>query len=128
MKFETHPVKVRKKVDGKVVGSVEVGTANYKVYDSVGEAIDDLGEAQTLSLLNAQCRTNELNRVRGENRPGGMSKTALRNKAIAEMTPADWAEVAGDAAKIEAKLAEKMVAIQAAAPDGGDTDGDEDNN
>lgn len=131
MKYGTAPVKIRKKDEsGKVIGSTEVGTANYEIFDSPGEAIAHLGEAKVLELINAQNRTNELNRVRGDNRPGGMSKTAMRNRAIAEMSTEDWQTVAGagaDSPKVlENLLAAKIAAIQAAQPTKAQEEDDDD--
>ncbi len=115
MKRGTHPVKIRAKDEnGKVTGSKEVGTAVFDIYDSVGEALDNLGEAKTLEMINAQNRTNELNKVRGVNRPGGMSKTALRNKALLAITGPEWASVAGDQVAMEALISTKMAEIEKA--------------
>lgn len=123
MKRGSHPVKIRKK-DGDKVTSVEVGTAVFDIYDSTGEALDALGEAKVVELINAQVRTNELNKTRGENRPGGLTKTALRNKAINLLTPADFAKIAaassepgGSALAMENLISEKMAEVQANLPD-----------
>lgn len=89
-----------------------VGTASYSVYEAISEAVDDLGEEKCLELLNAQVRTNEMNRVRGLNRPGAPTKTMLRNKALATLTAADFATVAGDLAKIEALIESRMETIK----------------
>lgn len=127
MKRGEHPVKVREldQATGQKV-SKQVGIANFPIYDSVAEAIDDVGEDKVLELVNAQTRTNELNRVRGLSRPGGVSKTALRNKAITMVTPEEWAQVAGNPQAIEALLEAKMEIAKAEilAAGGGD---DEDN-
>jgi len=130
MRKGEHPVKIRKL--NEATGEKEsttVGTAVFSIYDAVAEAIDDLGEAKVLELVNAQVRTNELNRVRGLNRPGGLSKTLLRNKALQRITAEQWQEAAGDGAAIEAlisrvaeEIREEMVASGEANDDGGDND------
>ncbi len=132
MKWLTHPVKIRKKVDGKVVGSEEVGVANFQEFDSVGEAIQELGDAKTLELINAQNRTNALNDLRSKNRPGSLSKTALRNIAISKMEASDWQQVAAAAADgtsqsvLENILAAKIASIQAERQASGVDEGDDD--
>jgi hypothetical protein len=117
---------VKMKVDG--VNKV-VGTASYPIYDAVAEAVSHVGEEKVLELLNAQTRTNEMNRVRGLAR-GGPSKKALESKAIARITPGEWQQIAGDGVAITAKIEEKIALIKAeqAAANGGATedDGDED--
>lgn len=128
MKTESHPVKVRKlnEATGEKE-SVQVGIATYPVYDSVAEAIDDVGEDKVLELLNAQTRTNELNRVRGLSRPGGISKTALRNEAISRITAEQWQSVAGNPQAITAlidKVAEEIREEKMSAAGGNDDDND----
>lgn len=121
MKIGTHPVNIRKRDDsGKVIGSTEVGTATFNIYDSVGEAIQEVGEAKVLELLNAQTRTNALNEKRAESRPGSMSKTAMRNKAIGLLTPEDYMTVAqagpNAQATLENLIAAKVAEIAASQP------------
>jgi len=113
-KTESYPVNVR--VVNPETGEKEnkqVGTATYAVYDTVAEAVDALGEEKVRELVNAQVRTNELNRVRGLSRPGGISKTLLKNKALTRITQAEWQEVAGDEAAINALIENKMEQIKA---------------
>ncbi len=108
MKPGSHPVKIREVgPDGKKASKI-VGNAEFPIYDSVAEALDEIGESKTLELINAQVRTNELNRVRALHRPGGVSKTALRNKALTMITPSEWQSVAGDPSAIERLLEAKM--------------------
>lgn len=103
----SQPVKMRVNNETKLVG-----TATYPIYDAIQEAIDSIGEAKTLELLNAQTRTNEMNRVRGLAR-GGPSKTHLRNQALATLTAEEFMSVAGNLEKLEALLESKMEAIKA---------------
>lgn len=108
MKSGTNSVTVTK--DGK---RQEVGIATFPIYESFQEVLDDLGEEKALELINAQVRTNEMNRVRSMNRPGAPTKTALKNKALASITAEEWAEIAGDASKIDALIESKVKAMQA---------------
>ena len=91
-----------------------VGTANYFIYETVSEAVDHLGEEKLLDTLNAQVRTNEMNRVRGEAR-GGPGKKALEDKAIASFTGEDWASVAGDKDKIRAMIDRRVAELRSQA-------------
>lgn len=113
MKPGTCEVKIRKDDGNGNKVSTVVGVANYEIFDTVAEAAEHLGEVKTLDLINAQHRTNELNRVRGLNRPGGISKTALRNEAMQVITGAEWVSVAGDKAKMDALIEAKMEEIKA---------------
>jgi len=130
MKSESYDVNVRKldEASGKKV-TTKVGVATYPVYDSVSECVESIGEAKALDLLNSQTRTNELNRVRGLSRPGGISKTALRNKAMVAITGDEWMSVAGNPQAMEALIEKKMEEIKAESESGGDgaeEDGDQD--
>lgn len=89
-----------------------VGTATYAVYDAVAEAVDGIGEEKTLELINAQVRTNEMNRVRGLAR-GGPSKKALEFKALERLTPEDFARVAGKPDAIRQLIDQKIEEIRA---------------
>ena len=109
MKTETAEVKSRRKSGGET--TEVVGVAEYKVYDSTAEAAGDIGEEKCLELINAQVRTNELNRVRSL-AVGEPSSKALRNEALVRMTAQDWQDVAGDPDKIERRLNEKIEEIR----------------
>lgn len=112
MKPGTCDVKIREAgPDGKKIGKV-VGVASYEIFDTVAEASAHLGEDKTLDLINAQHRTNELNRVRGVHRPGGISKTALRNEAMKVITGEEWMTVAGNPAAMDALIEKKMEEIK----------------
>lgn len=112
MRSGTQPVKmqVEDPATGKKV-TKEVGQATYPIFDLVDEAVDQLGAEKTLELINAQVRTNEMNRIRGLAR-GGPSKTLLKNKAIARITQEEWMEVAGDLAAIERLIERKMAEVR----------------
>lgn len=91
-----------------------VGTATYPIYDAVSEALGEEGEAKILEYINAQVRTNEMNRIRGMAR-GGPTKTVLRNKALASITADEWQQIAGDERAIEALIESKIEALRAEA-------------
>ncbi len=109
MKLESQSVKSRDKNSGE---TIEIGMANFPVYDSVAEAIEKEGDEKCLEFINAQVRTNEMNRVRALAR-GGPSKGKLKNMAIAEIAPETWQEIAGDIAAIDKAITEKMEEIAA---------------
>lgn len=107
MNMGSHPVKMQvADENGKKVEKV-VGTANFPVYDSVAEAVEHKGEEDILALINAQTRTNELNRVRGMAK-SGPSKKALEAKAIASFTPEDWQSFAEDPSRFQAVLQQRV--------------------
>ena len=90
----------------------KVGECEYKVYDSVDEAIEDLGEASALNMLNAQVRTNAMNQARAlaTGKPG---KKALYNQAIAEIDIEEFKKVAGDAGALKILIEQKVLALEA---------------
>ena len=92
--------------------STEVGTATYPEFEAVAEAVDNLGEEKLLEKLNAQIRTDEMNRVRGLAR-SGPGKKALEGKALASFTAEDWQRVAGDENAIRKLLDEKIDQLRA---------------
>jgi len=104
----THPVKSRINGETRVVGQ-----ATFPIYDSVDEAVGHVGSAKVLELINAQTRTNELNRVRGMN-TGEPSKTALRSKALTLVTPEEFIACAGKEGAIEALLDRKVEELRQA--------------
>lgn len=107
MKTETQDVSMRVNGQTKVVG-----TATYAEYDSVSEAIDNVGEEKCLEFINAQVRTNAMNRKRGEVR-NGPGKKALQAKALASITPEEWAQLAGNPDAIQTKIEAKMAELEA---------------
>ena len=109
MKTETQDVSMRVNGETKVVG-----TAQYVEYDSVAEAVEHVGEEKCLEMINAQTRTNAMNRKRGEVR-NGPGKKALQAKALASITPEEWAQLAGNPDAIQAKIEARMDELEAAA-------------
>ena len=107
MKLESQSVKSRDKNSGE---TVEIGMANFPVYDSVAEGCEKEGDEKCLEFINAQVRTNEMNRVRALAR-GGPSKNKLKALAIAEIAPEMWQEIAGDIAAIDKAITDKMEEI-----------------
>ena len=106
MKSETQSVK--SKVNGV---TQNVGDAVFWEYDSLEEAAEHIGEEKALEMINAQTRTNEMNRVRALAK-GGPSKGKLREMALCEITTEQFAECAGDKAKIEQLLMETSKIIE----------------
>ena len=91
-----------------------VGTATFPIFESAQEALDNLGEEKLLDKLNAQVRTDEMNRVRGIAR-SGPGKKALEQKAIARITADEWQTIAGDEAKIRAMVDKYIAQLEAEA-------------
>lgn len=121
-----------KQVKMKVNGVTKVvGTATYPIFDALSEAVETLGEPKCIELINAQARTNEMNRVRSLAR-GGPSSTALRNKALTLITADEWQAIAGKPDEIEKLIASKVEQLKAEAaeqfPDAADDDDDDENN
>lgn len=92
---------------------VKVGTAEYDIYDSLNEAMQKLGEKDTLKLINAQTRTNALNAVRSS-ATGKPSKASLRQKAMAMITQEDFISIQGDETKFASMVDQKITALEAA--------------
>lgn len=136
MRVEQAPVSIKVPgPDGKRVHK-EVAKVPYKIYDVLSEAIDDLGEDATLSLINAQVKTNEMNRVRPLYREGGITKTAIKNKALKLLSPDFWVSLAsiepdGRQAAIDREIEKNMAQAEkelreAAVPVNGTAGGEED--
>lgn len=82
---------------------VPVGIARYNIFDSVDEAVNTVGEAKALQCINAQVRTDEMNKIRANAR-GGPGKRVLEQKAIAMITAEEWQTLAGNQDAIAAKI------------------------
>lgn len=96
MKFEKEVVSYRKKgEDGKAV-TTPLGDCQFKVYETAEEALSDLGEVKMLGILNTQVKTLAMNEFRDANRPGGMSKSALRNQILAGLDVTEWTKKIGE--------------------------------
>lgn len=78
----------KKNPDGPGKIRESLGECEAPHYETVEEAIDGLGGAETLlTRLNAQILTDRMNEYRAAKRPGGsVGKTALRNKAVERCT------------------------------------------
>ena len=48
-----------------------VGTAEYSVFDTVDEAVNEQGESSVLELINTQAKTTAMNQVRQDNTSSG---------------------------------------------------------
>jgi len=118
MKISTAEVSYRKKNPDGTTVTEKLGDCQYNEYDSIDEAVADLGPTKALEILQIQVKTLAMNNFRDAKRPGGMSKTALRNEANARITSEEMvAQIQSYAARglaaakaiedlIEAKIAE----------------------
>ncbi len=89
-----------------------VGTAKYNVYDSLDEAISDIGDSVALTLINIQTKTNAMNSIR-QAATGKLTKSAAQRKAMGLITQEEFAECMGDATKLENLLAQKVEIVLA---------------
>jgi hypothetical protein len=92
--------------------SAVVGIAKFQKFDSIGEAITELGEETVLGLVNTQHATNAKNAIRAA-ATGTPPKAKLRARALASMTMEEFQSVMGDEAKLEALIARKMAEYEA---------------
>lgn len=86
MKIGKATVNVRLPNAQGVKVTTPVGEAQFKIYETVDEAVDDLGSERLLEILNIQIKTLAMNELRDLHRPGEPSKTALRNEAQSRIT------------------------------------------
>jgi len=100
---------VRKEVKSS---SKVVGMAECPVYDTLPEMVEALGEATVLDLANTQNFTNVKNQIRSS-ATGKPSKQALRMQAIASIEASEFALVAGDVAKLENLINQKVQELEA---------------
>jgi len=121
------------KVEESVVTSKKkpVGKAQYEVYDSVSEAVEHQGEERILNLINTQHATNAKNEVRAQ--AGPPSKSKLQKKAMASITPEEFASCAGDEIALQnlidtkaEELKNQILAERAALAEDDSEDSDED--
>lgn len=104
-----------------------VGQASYKKYDSVAEAVQDMGEEDILSLINAQVKTNAMNLTRA-GAVGMPTKEQIRLMAMARITTDEFAAASGDLSRMEAlikKYSEQVIAEHQARIPQTDEEGDE---
>lgn len=91
-----------------------VGEAVFPQYDNVQEAVQQEGEETCLGYINAQVKTNELNRVRAV-ATGKPSKATLMQMALQEITVdrmEELAACAGDKVKINQLLEDQARVIR----------------
>lgn len=100
------------RVDGE---RKEVGVASVPFAETVEEAVEMDGEAMLLHKRNSQSLTNAMNKIRAVAK-GGTSKKYLRDAAMKNITVEEWQKVAGDGDAIEKLLEEKILEIEAEAP------------
>lgn len=107
MKMESSDVCKR---DPETKKDVKIATASYPEYESAGEALEAIGETKLLELVNAQVRTNELNRVRALH-TNGPGKKAIEAKVDASWTMEDFQKFAATNDPAAAMAAEKRLRI-----------------
>jgi hypothetical protein len=116
MEMQSAPVKIREKDENGKSMEKEVGTATYPVYVSWQEVMDHIGEDQAIKLINAQSRTNELNRVR-ELARNGPGKKAMEREAMdwigSNWKPEDWQKIAGVPGALQAAIERKAAELTA---------------
>ena len=95
------------KSKGKVVGE-----AKFPIFDSIEEAVQQLGEKDCVDLLNSQVKTNEQNTIRAE-KTGKPSKAAITQKAVLSITAEELQGCIGDQDKLSALIASKEAEIRA---------------
>lgn len=94
MRYGEEVVNYRKKGEnGGPATTTPLGTCQFKIYETVDEAVQDLGETKLLSVLNTQVKTFAMNDYRDANRPGGETKTAIKNRIIASIPSEEWTRV-----------------------------------
>lgn len=105
MRYDQHPVKAR--VGGK---EQQVAVVRVIVEATLDELRSEFGDAGCVRLILRQHKQDVSNAARADWRDGG-GKKAREAKAMASLTPEDWARVAGDAEAIR-KLVEQRMAEQ----------------
>lgn len=91
------------------------GTATYPVFDLVSEAVESLGEAKSLQLINSATRTDAMNALRAASRPGGTSNKAWYDKALAWFIANDMQvliDCAGDESQLRAVVEAKAESLK----------------
>lgn len=100
------------RTDSTVVksNSKEVGSVTFPIFDTVAEAVSELGEGEVLELVNTQKKTKIMNLKRQEfNKPG---KTIFRSKAMASLTLEELQSALGDAAKMDKLINDKIAVLE----------------
>jgi len=104
---------------------VVIGEASFGVFDTLNEAVDGLGEARVLALVNKQNKTDAMNAVRA-GATGKPSKKLLRKQALSRITIDEFKGVAGDEDALEALISRKVAELEAEAPLASEVSEDED--
>lgn len=97
--------------DVKSKGEV-VGKAKFPIFDTIEEAVRELGEKECIDLLNAQVKTNEQNNVRAA-ATGKPTKARIKEMAVLNITAEELAECAGDQNKVLSLIASKEAEVRA---------------
>jgi hypothetical protein len=105
-------------VNGKEkVVRVKVSDVSYLEYDSIEEAIQELGKAKCLDHINAQVATNAKNLARAQ-AVGGPTEKDLMNEVfnrVASNTElmAEYVKYAGDKARQQAFMSKQLADLKA---------------
>lgn len=98
----------------------ELGKANYPVYDSWEEVLNDptygVGEEKGLDLLNAQVKTNAMNVLRTSKTKGptkGLLKSEAMNEIVNEIAAGEHQNCLGNKPALDALIERRMVEIEA---------------
>ena len=97
------PVKSQSKV---------VGTAQFEVFESVQEAVDTLGPAAVLDLINSQNKTNKQNAIRAA-KTGKPSEKRILDEAYLLIKGEEFMLCQGDQAKIQELIESKKAIVRA---------------
>lgn len=89
-----------------------VGSCTFPIFDTTAEAVQTLGEAKVLELLNAQVKTNAMNQKRQE-ATGKPTKAQFMAKAMASLTIEELQSCVGDEAKMTALVQSKAAQLEA---------------
>jgi len=102
-----------------------IGEASFGVFDTLNEAVDGLGEARVLALVNKQNKTDAMNAVRA-GATGKPSKKLLRKQALSRISIEEFKGVAGDEDALEALIGRKVAELEAEAPPAPEAPDDDD--
>ena len=110
-KMQTIEAKVRGRV-GDAEKAKELGSVTIPVYETLDEAIADVGEGKILALYNKQSKTDIMNNFR-QQYTGKPKKDAIRAEALSRITPEEFAACGGDSTEIVALMAQKSEEVEA---------------
>ncbi len=92
-------------------GGVVVGTAVYPIWDTLEEAVAEVGESKVLEFTNAQIKTNRANQLR-QSISGKPSRANLMEQALSRADFEVMKGMAGDKAAIANYMAGLIAEIE----------------